>query len=109
MISRKFLSVITLEMFSRIFFFQEPTPQYYDIEFRSLQYALFGCCFFQLAGSLCFLAMSWYILDDKREADRVIAETNGMIEDDHEAVHGDNDQAPIIQNEVVPEQSTLSS
>ena len=53
--------------------------------------------------------MSWYILDDKREADRVIAETNGMIEDDHEAVHGDNDEAPIIQNEVVQDQSTLSS
>ena len=57
--------------------------------------------------------MSWYILDDKREADRVIAETNGMIEDDHEAVHDDNDRAPIIQNEVVqnevvPDQSLSS-
>ena len=53
--------------------------------------------------------MSWYILDDKREADRVIAETNGMInEDDHEAGHDDNDQAPIIQNEVVPDQLASS-
>merc|ERR1711974_513405 len=28
---------------------EDHTPQYYDIEFRCLQYALFGCCFFQLA------------------------------------------------------------
>jgi len=50
------------------------TPEYYDIEFRCLQYALFGCCFFQAAGSFAFLVMSWYVIEDKTKADLIIAE-----------------------------------
>jgi len=52
----------------------EHTPQYYDIEFRCLQYALFICCFFVVAGAFAFLAMSWYIVEDKAKADLIIAE-----------------------------------
>jgi len=73
---------------STILFAKHPedhTPQYYDTEFRCLQYALFTCCFFQLAGSLAFLAMSWYVLDDKKRADLAIAEANE-----------ESDTAPIV-------------
>ena len=44
-----------------LFQVHDRTPEYYDIEFRCLQYALFGCCFFQAAGSFAFLVMSWYV------------------------------------------------
>ena len=77
--------------------FQDHTPQYYDIEFRCLQYALFGCCFFQLAGSFCFLVMSWYVLEDKNEADRIISEANAINNETNEDEH-----ASIVQNEIVP-------
>ena len=56
---------------------QENTPEYFEIEFRCKQYALFVCCFFQLAGAFAFLVMSWYVLEDKQAADRFIAETSG--------------------------------
>jgi hypothetical protein len=52
----------------------EHTPEYYDIEFRCLQYALFTCCFFQVMGSFSFLVMSWYVIEDKNKADMIIAE-----------------------------------
>ena len=50
-----------LELFFFLFQVHDRTPEYYDIEFRCLQYALFGCCFFQAAGSFAFLVMSWYV------------------------------------------------
>ena len=46
------------------------TPESYDIEFRSLQYALFATCFFQAFGAAFFLIVSFYVLDDKKEAGR---------------------------------------
>ena len=64
--------------------FQEHTPEEYDVEFRCLQYALFVCCFFQLLGSFAFLAMSWYVMDDKRAVDEAIKR--------HQ-----EDSAPIVQ------------
>merc|ERR1719394_862821 len=45
------------------------TPQEYDIEFRSLQYALFSSCFFQIFGGFFFLWMSFYVLKDKAKAE----------------------------------------
>ena len=51
---------------------QEQTPQWYEMEFRALQYALFICCFFQTIGGFIFLVMSWYVLEDKEIADRAI-------------------------------------
>ncbi|CAM6054356.1 unnamed protein product, partial [Sphagnum tenellum] len=41
-------------------------------DFRCLQYALFASCFFQAFGAFFFFMTSFYVLDDKREADRVI-------------------------------------
>jgi hypothetical protein len=64
----------------------EHTPQYYDIEFRCLQYALFICCFFQVAGAFAFLVMSWYIIEDKAKADLIIAENT-------------EDNQPIVEND----------
>ena len=52
-----------------------------------MQYALFTCCFFQLAGSFAFLAMSWYVLEDKKAADLIIAEN---------AERSESDTAPIV-------------
>lgn len=81
---------------------KDQTPEYYDIEFRCLQYALFGCCFFQLAGSFCFLAMSWYVMDDKQEADRAIALAQSSSSQGSEATAADHiddrDTAPIVSN-----------
>lgn len=57
------------------------TPEYFEIEFRCKQYALFLCCFFQLAGAFAFMVMSWYVLEDKQAADRFIAETSGDTAD----------------------------
>ena len=82
--------------------FQEHSAEYYDIEFRCLQYALFMCCFFQLAGSFCFLAMSWYVLEDKRKADQAIMDnTAASIENEDEEdnnVIDDRDTVPIVGN-----------
>ena len=72
--------------------FQEETPEDYDKDFRCLQYALFACCFFQLAGSFAFLAMSWYVLEDKSKADAIIAENHGVSADDID------DSAPIVSH-----------
>ena len=60
---------------------QDNTPEYFEIEFRCKQYALFVCCFFQLAGAFAFMVMSWYVLEDKQAADRFIAETSGDTAD----------------------------
>ena len=68
------------------------SPEYYDIEFRCLQYALFLCCFFQAFGALFFFYMSFHILDDKARADRAI----------HENDVGAADTAPIVGNEEEP-------
>ena len=58
------------------------------MEFRCLQYALFTCCFFQLAGAFAFLIMSWYVLEDKEKADRVIAGTEEENSDTRPIVQG---------------------
>ena len=71
----------------------EHTPQYYDIEFRCLQYALFICCFFQVAGAFAFLVMSWYIIEDKAKADLIIAENT----EDNEPIV-DNDELEVQEN-----------
>lgn len=65
------LSPHILNFFS-IFQDQGFTPQYYDIEFRSLQYALFVACFFQAFGSYFFLLTSFYVLDDKANAEEEV-------------------------------------
>jgi MFS family permease len=67
---------------------KEHTPEYYDTEFRCLQYALFVCCFFQCAGSYAFMAMSWYVIEDKNKADLIIADNT-------------EDNEPIVVNEEV--------
>merc|ERR1712110_519051 len=95
---------------------EDHTPQYYDIEFRCLQYALFSCCFFQVAGAYCFMAMSWYVLDDKREADRMISEANAsaVVTEENPEILEDNDQANIVNNmerneeEIIPNNEEVS-
>jgi len=64
----------------------DKTPEYYEIEFRCLQYALFGCCFFQTVGSFAFLVMSWYVIEDKTKADQIIAENT----EDNEPIIDEN-------------------
>ena len=64
------------------------TPEYYDIEFRCLQYALFSCCFFQAVGAYFFLITSFSVLDDKRVADRAIHGDVAPDGDDHESLVG---------------------
>jgi len=44
---------------------QEHSPEWYEMEFRALQYALFICCFFQTLGGFVFLVMSWYVIEDR--------------------------------------------
>lgn len=65
------------------------TPKYYDIEFRSLQYALFLSCFFQAFGSLFFFITSFYVLEDKAVADLAIS--SGDPSDDFD------DTVPIVR------------
>jgi len=48
------------------------TPEEYDVEFKALQYALFSCCFAQVLGAFFFLVMSFYIIDDRNRAERLI-------------------------------------
>jgi len=67
---------------------KEHTPEYYDTEFRCLQYALFVCCFFQVAGAFAFMVMSWYVIEDKNKADLIIAENT-------------EDNEPIVVNEEI--------
>lgn len=95
---------------------EDHTPQYYDIEFRCLQYALFSCCFFQLAGAYCFMVMSWYVLDDKRKADRMISEANAsaVVTEENPEILEDHDQAIIVNNmerneeEIIPADEEVS-
>jgi len=49
------------------------TPEEYDLEFRSLEYALFSCCFFQALGAFFFFVVSFYVISDKVKAERQIA------------------------------------
>ena len=41
--------------------------------------------------------MSWYVLEDKNEADRIISEANTINNETNEDEH-----ASIVQNEIVP-------
>jgi len=52
------------------------TPEYYDVEFRCLQYALFMACFLQTIGALFFFWVSFYVLDDKRAAQQAVRSLN---------------------------------
>ena len=61
---------------STIFMIQNHSPVWFDTEFRSLQYALFICCFFQTIGGFIFLVMSWYVLEDKANADRAMQQVS---------------------------------
>ena len=72
------------------------TPEEYDIQFRALQYALFAACFFQAFGGLFFLITSYYLLDDKAEAER------GMRAGDSDTDRED-DRAPIVEVEEGPD------
>jgi len=86
------------------------SPEWFDTEFRSLQYALFICCFFQTIGGFIFLVMSWYVLEDKANADRAMQqdrETND--EDDQEHFEVEDDRAPIVRNTFADDQPTFSS
>merc|ERR550539_700764 len=58
---------------------EKHSPAWFDAEFRSLQYALFLCCFFQTIGGFVFLVMSWYVLEDKEIADRAVQEANQPV------------------------------
>jgi len=83
------------------------TPQEYDIEFRSLQYALFSSCFFQIFGGFFFLWMSFYVLKDKAKA-----EEESMLLEENQQQIGDgaprlsriglgeaaSDTEPIVRN-----------
>ncbi|XP_059099450.1 protein spinster-like [Tigriopus californicus] len=69
------------------------TPKYYDIEFRSLQYALFLSCFFQAFGALFFFITSFYVLDDKALADMAI--TSGVSDDPLDDEN--DDTVPIVR------------
>lgn len=59
------------------------TPEYFDVEFRCLEYALFVSCFIQALGGFFFLWTSFYVLEDKSAADRAIAgdnfDSNGTV------------------------------
>jgi len=83
------------------------TPQEYDIEFRSLQYALFTSCFFQVFGGFFFLWTSFYVLQDKARAEE---ETRLQEESQHQVGDGvarvvrvglgeaASDTEPIVRN-----------
>ena len=73
---------------------------YYDLQFRSLQYALFTSCFFQALGAFFFLMTSYYVLDDKKTADRMIAGQE-LAEDD--------DQVPIARNMYADESESANA
>jgi len=99
---------------------QEPSPEWYEMEFRALQYALFICCFFQTLGGFVFLVMSWYVCEDRdlaiEEARANAAggnsstdslgnesqETAVIADDDDMMGEGgvDSDRAPIVANMV---------
>ena len=86
---------------SKKYHFFQDTPEEFDIQFRCLQYALFGCCFFQLAGSFAFLTMSTYVLDDKSAADAFVAENSQITESNANIevitnASDDDDSAPIV-------------
>ncbi|XP_040571688.1 protein spinster [Lepeophtheirus salmonis] len=76
-----------------IFFQGRPvseTPSAFEDDtanFVALQYSLFSCCFFQIAGAFFFLYLSFYILDDKMKACREVC----VNKDDSEVV-------PIIRD-----------
>eukprot|EP00096_Caligus_rogercresseyi_P016636 TRINITY_DN939_c0_g1_i2.p2 TRINITY_DN939_c0_g1~~TRINITY_DN939_c0_g1_i2.p2 ORF type:complete len:544 (+),score=132.77 TRINITY_DN939_c0_g1_i2:150-1781(+) len=74
------------------FFVQEgplsETPSVYEDEtadFISLQYALFSCCFFQVAGGFFLLYLSFYIVEDKMAASRELCVSRGDDSSDEEA------------------------
>ncbi|CAB3221895.1 unnamed protein product [Arctia plantaginis] len=55
---------------------QAPTPQ---IDFSSLQYALFVTCFIEVIGGVFFLIAAFYIVKDKLQADRAIAVASKVV------------------------------
>ncbi|XP_014259011.1 protein spinster isoform X2 [Cimex lectularius] len=48
-----------------------------EVDFRTLQYALFTTCFIEIIGAICFLITSFYIIEDKEMA---IIESEGTLE-----------------------------
>jgi len=92
---------------------QEHTPEWYEMEFRALQYALFICCFFQTLGGFVFLVMSWYVLEDRDIAieearANAAGAANVSLDSQETAVMADDDQmmdenmdserAPVVGN-----------
>ncbi|XP_075977531.1 lysolipid transporter protein spinster isoform X3 [Anticarsia gemmatalis] len=55
---------------------EQPSPQ---VEFSSLQYALFVTCFVEVIGGIFFLLTAIYIVRDKLKVDRAIAVTSKIV------------------------------
>lgn len=59
-----------------------------SVQFRSLQYALFMTCFVEVIGGIFFLLTAIYIVKDKLNVDRAIAEAEAQsTEPSHSAAH----------------------
>ncbi|XP_014259012.1 protein spinster isoform X3 [Cimex lectularius] len=55
-----------------------------EVDFRTLQYALFTTCFIEIIGAICFLITSFYIIEDKEMA---IIESEALEKGDQPTNH----------------------
>ncbi|CAG9861525.1 unnamed protein product [Phyllotreta striolata] len=60
-----------------------------EVEFKSLQYALFSTCFVEILGGLFFLMTAFYIVNDKRKVEEAVSTGNSSSQ---LLVNQDNDQ-----------------
>lgn len=60
-----------------------------EVEFTSLQYALFSTCFVEVLGGLFFIITAFYIVSDKRKVADAIASSHPPIESDQQELQVD--------------------